>query len=85
MPERESEIAEVVAREQGRLKNFIRKWVADEADVEDVLQDVFYEFVEAQRMMAPLRQATAWLYRVARNRITDRFRKRQTESWREPT
>ena len=82
MPDRENEIAEVVTREQGRLKNFIRKWVIDEADVEDVLQDVFYELVQAQRMVTPLRQASAWMYRVARNRITDLFRKRRTDSLR---
>jgi RNA polymerase sigma factor (sigma-70 family) len=74
------ELTEVVAREQGRLKNFIRKWVADEEDVEDVLQDVFYELVEAQRLMTPLRQASAWMYRVARNRITDLFRRRRAEA-----
>jgi RNA polymerase sigma factor (sigma-70 family) len=79
MPERERELAEVVTREQGRLKNFIRKWVVDEADVEDVLQDVFYELVEAQRLMVPLQQVSAWLYRVARNRIIDLFRKRRSE------
>jgi RNA polymerase sigma factor (sigma-70 family) len=82
MPEREQELADVVTREQGRLKNFIRKWVVDEADVEDVLQDVFYELVEAQRLVAPLRQVSAWLYRVARNRITDLFRKRRSEALR---
>ena len=82
MPERERELAEVVTREQGRLKNFIRKWVVDEADVEDVLQDVFYELVEAQRLMTPLQQVSAWLYRVARNRITDLFRKRRSEALR---
>jgi RNA polymerase sigma factor (sigma-70 family) len=79
MSEREREITEVVAREQGKLKNFIRKWVVDEADVEDVLQDVFYELVEAQRLMTPLRQAGAWMYRVARNRMTDLFRRRRSE------
>jgi len=82
MPERERELAEVVRREQGRLKNFIRKWVVDEADAEDVLQDVFYELVEAQRLMTPLQQVSAWLYRVARNRITDLFRKRRSEALR---
>jgi len=83
MPERDREIAEVVAREQGRLKNFIRKWVVDESDVEDVLQDVFYELVEAHRMMIPLRQAGAWMYRVARNRMTDLFRRRRSEALRQ--
>ena len=83
MPERERELVEVITREQGRLKRFIRKWVVDEADVEDVLQEVFYELVEAQRLMTPLRQASAWLYRVARNRITDLFRKRRSEALRQ--
>jgi RNA polymerase sigma factor (sigma-70 family) len=82
MSDREKEITDVVAREQGKLKNFIRKWVVDEADAEDVLQDVFYELVEAQRMVTPLRQASAWMYRVARNRITDLFRKRRSDSLR---
>jgi RNA polymerase sigma factor (sigma-70 family) len=84
MSDQDREVAEIVAREQGRMRNFIRKWIADEADAEDVLQDVFYEFIEAQRLMVPLRQATAWMYRVARNRITDRFRKRQSELRRNP-
>jgi RNA polymerase sigma factor (sigma-70 family) len=82
MAQREREITEVVTREQGRLKNFIRKWVMDEADVEDVLQDVFYELLEAQRMMTPLRQASAWMYRVAKNRITDLFRRRHADALR---
>jgi RNA polymerase sigma factor (sigma-70 family) len=74
------EIADAIVREQGKLKNFIRRWVAEEADVEDVLQDVFYEFIEAQRLVTPLQQAGAWMYRVARNRITDLFRRRQSEA-----
>jgi len=82
MSERDREISEVVAREQGKLKNFIRKWVVDESDVEDVLQDVFYELLEAQRLMNPLRQAGAWMYRVARNRMTDLFRRRRAEAQR---
>ena len=82
MSERDLEISEVVTREQGKLKNFIRKWVVDEADVEDVLQDVFYELVKAQRLMTPFQQVSAWLYRVAWNRITDLFRKRRSEALR---
>ena len=82
MPERDPQLADVVVREQGRLKHFIRKWVGDEADVEDVLQDVFYELVQAQQLMKPLQNATAWMYRVARNRMTDLFRRRRTESTR---
>ena len=83
MPESEREITDLVAREQGRLKNFIRKWVVDESDVEDVLQDVFFELVEAQNLMTPIRQVGAWMYRVARNRMTDLFRKRRTEALRQ--
>ncbi len=82
MSESEGEITDIVAREQGRLKNFIRKWVADESDVEDVLQDVFFELVEAQNLMTPIRQVGAWMYRVARNRMTDLFRKRHSEALR---
>ena len=67
-------ISEAVVREQGRLRNFIRKYVSDQSDVEDILQDVFYEFVAAYRMLKPVEHATAWLFRVARNRIIDRFR-----------
>jgi RNA polymerase sigma factor (sigma-70 family) len=75
-------ISEAVGREQARLSNFIRKRVADPGDAEDILQEVFYELVEAYRMMKPVEQVTAWLFRVARNRITDLFRKRQREALR---
>jgi RNA polymerase sigma factor (sigma-70 family) len=70
-------ISDIFRREQGRLRSFVRKRVADEGDVEDILQDVFYELVEAYRLMKPVEQAGAWLYRVARNRIIDLFRKRR--------
>jgi RNA polymerase sigma factor (sigma-70 family) len=73
-------IAETIEREQGRLRNFIRKRVPDRRDVEDVLQDVFFELVEAQRLMKPIEEVGAWLFRVARNRIIDRFRKKRPES-----
>ena len=72
-------ITEAVDREQARLRNFIRRHVADRGDAEDILQDVFYELVESYRMMKPLEQVTAWLFRVARNRITDLFRKKKRE------
>jgi RNA polymerase sigma factor (sigma-70 family) len=72
-------ISEAFENTKGRLRNFIRKGVADEADAEDILQDVFYEFVEAYRLMKPIEQAGAWLFRVARNRIIDLFRKRRTD------
>jgi RNA polymerase sigma factor (sigma-70 family) len=70
-------IAAAIQHEQPRLRNFIRKHVADESDAEDILQDVFYEFVQAYRMMKPVEQAGAWLFRVARNRIIDLFRKKR--------
>jgi RNA polymerase sigma factor (sigma-70 family) len=70
-------ITDTVDREQSRLRNFIRRRVADQEDAEDILQDVFYELVEAYRLMKPVEQVTAWLFRVARNRITDLFRSKQ--------
>lgn len=82
MTEQDDRISEAIAREQPRLRNFIRRRVADREDAEDILQDVFYELVEAYRMMKPVEQVTAWLFRVARNRITDLFRKRGREALR---
>ena len=76
--EQDDRIAETIERERGRLRNFIRSRVADELDVEDVLQDVFSELVEAYRLARPIEQAGAWLFRVARNRIIDLFRRRRT-------
>ena len=72
-------LTEAYGREQGRLRNFIRRRVADESEAEDILQDVFYELIEAYRMMKPIEHAGAWLFRVARNRIIDRFRKKKPE------
>ncbi len=80
MSEQDRRIAETIEREQGRLRNFIRKRVPDRRDVEDVLQDVFFELVEAYRLMKPIEEVGAWLFRVARNRIIDRFRKKRPES-----
>jgi RNA polymerase sigma factor (sigma-70 family) len=77
--EQNSRIAEVVRAESARLRNFIRRQVDDRGDVEDILQEVFFEFVEAYRLMKPIEQAGAWLFRVARNRIVDRFRRRGRE------
>src|ERR1700746_69723 len=74
MSDEDRRISEAVVREQGRLRNFVRKYVSDQSDVEDILQDVFYEFVAAFRMLSPVEHATAWLFRVARNRTIDRFR-----------
>jgi RNA polymerase sigma factor (sigma-70 family) len=72
-------IADVVEREGRSLLRFIRKRVRDQGDAEDILQDVFYELTEAYRLMKPVEQVGAWLYRVARNRIIDRFRKKRPE------
>lgn len=71
------QIAETVRRESGRLRSFIRRRMVDERDVEDVLQEVFFELVEAYRLMKPIEQVGAWLFRVARNRMTDLFRRRR--------
>jgi RNA polymerase sigma factor (sigma-70 family) len=78
MTEQDQEISETIEREQARLRNFIRRRVEDENDADDILQEVFYELVEAYRLMQPIEQVGAWLFRVARNRIIDRFRKRKT-------
>src|SRR5579883_2904810 len=74
------QLSDLILRERSRLLNFIRKRVDDEGDAEDILQDVFYELTEAYRLMKPIEQAGAWLYRVARNRIIDRFRRRKPET-----
>jgi len=77
--EQDQRIAEVVKREQSRLRNFIRRRVADPRDVEDILQDVFYKLVEANRLLMPIDHVTGWVFRVARNRIIDLFRMTKTE------
>src|SRR5512136_2652224 len=77
--EQDRRISEVVTREQPRLRNFIRRRVPDPRDVEDILQDVFYELVEANRLLMPIDHVTGWLFRVARNRITDLFRRKKEE------
>jgi len=79
-PDRDSVITATVLRERSRLVNFIRRSVRDQTDAEDILQDVFHEFVEAYRLPEPIEQASAWLFRVARNRIIDRFRKKKEQS-----
>jgi len=79
MAEQDQRISEAISRDRPRLRNFIRRRVADVGDAEDILQDVFYELIEAYRMMKPVEQVTAWLFRVARNRITDLFRRRNRE------
>ena len=85
MAQEDQRISEAVDREYARLRNFIRRRVTDQFDAEDILQDVFYELVEAYRMMKPIEQVTAWLFRVARNRIIDLFRKRVREAQRSAT
>jgi len=76
--EQDGRISAAVEQEQARLRAFIRRRVPDQGDAEDILQDVFYELVQAYRLLQPIEQVGAWLFRVARNRITDRFRKRQS-------
>jgi len=77
LPEQNQQIAETVGRERKRLKAFIRRRVFDEGEAEDILQDVLYELVVAYRQLQPLEEAGAWLFRVARNRITDMFRRKR--------
>jgi len=77
MNEQDRKISAIVAEERARLRNFIRRRVADPADVEDILQDVFYKLVKANRLLMPIDHVTGWLFSVARNRITDLFRKRR--------
>src|SRR5205823_3951204 len=81
MAEQDQQISEVVRREQSRLRSFIRRRVPDPRDAEDILQDVFYELVEANRLLMPIEHVTGWLFRVARNRITDLFRKKKPDSF----
>jgi RNA polymerase sigma factor (sigma-70 family) len=77
--EQDRQISEAVEQQGFRLRNFIRRRVSDPADVEDILQEVFFELVEAYRLMKPIEIAGAWLFQVARNRIIDRFRKKKPE------
>jgi RNA polymerase sigma factor (sigma-70 family) len=79
--EQDLRISQVIAEERSRLRNFIRKRVPNEADVEDLLQEVFYELVEANRLLMPIDYVTGWLFSVARNRITDLFRKKRPENF----
>ncbi len=79
IPDRDRRVTETVAREERRLRNFIRKWVRDEEDVKDIAQDVFHELLEAERLFESVEHVGAWLLRVARNQIIDRFRKKKTE------
>lgn len=79
MAEQDRQISEVIAEERSRLRNFIRRRVPDPSDVEDIVQEVFYELVEANRLLMPIEHLTGWLFRVARNRITDLLRKKRPE------
>lgn len=79
--EQDQRITDVVSREQSQLRSFIRRRVPDPGDVEDILQDVFYELVEANRLLMPIDHVAGWLYRVARNRIIDLFRKKRPENF----
>jgi RNA polymerase sigma factor (sigma-70 family) len=83
--QQDQRISQAVSREYARIRNFIRRRVTDQGDAEDILQDVFYELIEAYRMMKPVEQVTGWLFRVARNRITDLFRSKQREALRSGT
>lgn len=79
--EQDERISEVVEREQSRLLNFIRRRVPDPRDAEDILQEVFYKLVEANRMLMPIDHVAGWLFRVARNQIIDLFRQKKPESF----
>jgi len=81
MAEQDRQISNVIAEEGARLRNFIRRRVPNESDVEDLVQEVFYELVEANRLLQPIDYVTGWLFRVARNRITDLFRKKKPENF----
>jgi RNA polymerase sigma factor (sigma-70 family) len=81
MTERDRQISEIIAEERSRLRNFIRRRVRDPSDAEDIVQEVFYELVEANRLLMPIEHVTGWLFRVARNRITDLFRKKKPETF----
>lgn len=85
MQEDDRRITDVVKRERSRLLNFIRRNAPDPDDAEDILQDVFYRLVEANRLLMPIEHVTGWLFRVARNRITDLFRKKEPENFSEIT
>jgi RNA polymerase sigma factor (sigma-70 family) len=79
MTENDTRISEIITAERSRLRAFIRRRVSDASDVEDIVQEVFYELVEANRLLMPIEHLTGWLFRVARNRITDLFRKSKPE------
>ena len=80
LPQQDRDLSATVRRERGRLLAYIRRWITDAAEAEDILQESFYELVLAYRMMQPVEQAGAWLARVARNRVIDRFRRKGARS-----
>ncbi len=82
--EQDQLISEALERDRPRLRNFIRKYVADTGEAEDILQDVFYELLEAYRLMKPIEHVTSWLFRVARNRMVDLFRRKKPSSLSNP-
>jgi RNA polymerase sigma factor (sigma-70 family) len=82
--EQDQLISQAMERDQPRLRSFIRKHVADTSEAEDILQDVFYELIEAYRLMKPVEHVTAWLFRVARNRMIDLFRRKKPSSLNNP-
>ena len=81
MTEQDLKISEIIAQQRSRLRNFIRRRVPDPSDAEDIVQEVFYELVEANRLLMPIEHVTGWLFQVARNRITDLFRKKKPETF----
>jgi len=84
LPQQDQLLSEAIERDESRLRSFIRRHVADTSEAEDILQDVFYELLQAYRMMKPIEHVTGWLFRVARNRITDLFRRKRPGSLSEP-
>jgi RNA polymerase sigma factor (sigma-70 family) len=82
--EQDQLISQAMERDEPRLRNFIRKHVADSGDAEDILQEVFFELISAYRLMKPVEHVTAWLFRVARNRMIDLFRKNKPSSLNDP-
>ena len=81
MTEQDRQVSEIVAEQRSRLRDFVRRRVPDPSDAEDIVQDVFYRLVEANRLLMPIEHVTGWLFRVARNRITDLFRKKRPETF----
>ena len=81
MTEPDRQISEIVAEQRSRLRNFIRRRVPNPSDAEDIVQEVFYELVEANRLLMPIEHVTGWLFRVARNRIIDLLRKKKPQTF----